>query len=166
MSHSGHVSTDEAQRCDRRWKAWDLRVRGYTIRAIAEQLQVTIPTIESDLREAKKAMSTDAKVYAAEHRLLHVERNEQLYYQLVAEVIPTATKDYFDPENRKAYRDPKLLQIRTNAIVAASKVLESTAKLLGLNAPIEITADTPTISVDLSTLSDEELKQLYADTFR
>jgi DNA-binding CsgD family transcriptional regulator len=126
---------EDAKTRERAARALDLRITGATYRQIAKALNVNEKTAYYDVQDELGRLDALTLKKAERYRDLETRRLDQLTIALAAGIRAG---------------DPR-------AILAAARLMERRAKLLGLDAPLQVTgADGAPLSV---TIVHQELKE-------
>lgn len=116
------TTADEDRIAARRAEAIRLRVRGKTIREIAEALQISVGQAHLDVRTAMAATAKEAEENVAEQRGLELNRLERALEVVESVLTNSAGADQGD-------------ELSLKALDRLVKIQEQRAKLLGLYAP-------------------------------
>jgi hypothetical protein len=181
--HVDERAIEDLKREERRWKAWDLRLKGWSIRRIAKTLGVSHPVIIDDLKIAAAEVQADNRQSAEEFRSRELERLDAYQETLVDKILPPLL-DSLDPNTLLAILDgegedrpsPDAGTRAKNATAAVGvlrelrSISQERAKLLGLYAPVQVQQETKLSGevaiADLTKLSDSEIKEKFAELFR
>jgi transposase len=117
------TTADEDRIAARRAEAIKLRVRGKTIREIAQELGVGVATAHDDVRTAMGEMAKEAEENVAEQRGLELHRLERAL-EVVEKVLTSAPM-----------ADEGGDELQLKALDRLVKIQDQRAKLLGLYAP-------------------------------
>lgn len=120
-------SNDSADQAieDRRWKAWELRVKGKSYRAIGEALGVSGKTAHQDCQIVLARVIAEANENAAQDRATALYRLDK-----ALEVVESAIDAQVFTEAGEADHE-----LRLKALDRLMRIEERRAKLLGLDAP-------------------------------
>jgi transcriptional regulator with XRE-family HTH domain len=102
----------DSRRVEQAWEAFEMRVKGLSLRDIARELGVSYQTVSNRIEFANKLIILPGVV---ERRAMENERLDRLWEKL----------------------QPKVERADTRAIEVAIKLLERRAKLNGLDAPTQ-----------------------------
>lgn len=131
-------TSDEAAIEDRRSKAWDLRVKGKSYRAIAEALEVSVRTAFNDIAAVLERTRAENNETAESHKALSLSRLDRAL--LVVEGALDA--QVFDADGNADN------ELKLKALDRMLKIEERRAKLLGLDAPTKVDAQVTTVGLD------------------
>lgn len=115
LARPGSPKDHEVRVAVRRDLVMDLRVRGYSVKRIAEEIQVSKDTVGKDIRECLLDLKQTTRETAEQVRDIEVARLDEMLFGVWAKAIDGDEK----------------------AITAALKIGERRAKLLGLDAPVK-----------------------------
>jgi len=132
-----HPASEPAKIAERRKQVWKLRVKAWSIRDIAEKLEVSPATIHSDLEAVRVEVADETKTAALRHREVELARldewirigTERLEAFRVEPVSETPDGEVTEPPHSDDAIAPLL-----NSLKGLS---ERRAKLLGLDAAIK-----------------------------
>lgn len=143
-------SNDSADQAieDRRWKAWDLRIKGKSYRAIGEALNVSGKTAHQDCQAVLARVIEETNENAAQDRAVALYRLDK-----ALEVVESALDARVFTEAGDADHELKL-----KALDRMLKIEERRARLLGTDAPSKIDAQVAAV-----TLEDLESRKLTAE---
>lgn len=156
-SNSKNDQIDDALKTEMIARCWELRLTGMSTRAIARELNIkSHSTVAEYLKIAQSQRLEESVATANEYRIAEIERLDSLQDKLLNELLKSLTED-----------DPKSVQVKANIIDKCIKITQERSKLLGLYAPVEVKSDVEqVVKVDVSSLSDAELKEKFAELFR
>lgn len=140
-------TSDEAAIEERRSKAWDLRVRGKSYRAIADALDVSTRTAFNDIAAVLERTKAENNETAESHKALSLSRLDRA----LGIVEQALDAEVFD-ESGNADNELKL-----KALDRMLKIEERRAKLLGLDAPTKVEA-----KVEGASLEDLDARRKLA----
>lgn len=112
---------------DRRWKAWDLRIKGKSYRAIGDALGVSGKTAHQDCQAVLARVIDEANENAAQDRAVSLYRLDR-----ALDIVEQALGAEVFTESGE--RDHEL---RLKAVDRLVKIDESRRKLLGTDAPMK-----------------------------
>ncbi len=129
-----------AQRAHR---AFDLRVLGWTIRRIAEELRCSISTVHEDIETHRLALRAQTMDLAAQEREIALAQIDEA----ISEVVPHIRGSVKVQSIEQGKNGPIIITVeeykaRMAGVKAFCALQDRKAKLLGLDAPIKI--ETPT----------------------
>lgn len=145
---------------ERRIQALELRKARYSYRRIAKALDVDVHTAYDDVQAELKRLRLESQEQAEELRTLEVEALDDLHRSL----WHRAQGYRLEGEGRDATRVPLDARDQDSAVDRVVKISERRAKLLGLDAPVEMHGTFR--GYDLSKLSEDELATLEALTVK
>lgn len=153
-THRTKGGTD-AQREALRARAYDLRIRGLTLRQIGEQLNVHHSTVHTLLREEISNRVDPLKDQYLQYELDRLDHMQQATLVVLDNPgrIVSALNEAGDLVNVVIVDDKKIL----GAIDRLVRISESRRKLIGLDAPVKVQAD---VNVTETTEADRELAEL------
>lgn len=131
MSHSTY-SPAKARAAERRRRAWELRIAGYTYAEIARAIGVSRARATQYVSEGMKKLHQDIADLVAHYRSLALARYERLFRALW----------------------PAISKGDTKAIAAAVPILRGISRLLGLDEPTRVVAK---VSGHFDNWTEEEL---------
>lgn len=123
---------------DRRWKAWELRVKGKSYRAIGEALGVSGKTAHQDCQAVLVRVIEEANENAAQDRAVALYRLDKALG--VVEAVLDA--EVFDESGNADH------ELRLKALDRLTRIEERRAKLLGLDAPTRVAAEVTEVSLE------------------
>lgn len=139
---------------DRRSKAWELRLKGKTVRQIAAALSVSVGTAHHDIAAVLDRTKEENDDRAETHRAISLARLDKALSTIEdALTAQVPAKDPEHPEAASADHD-----LRLKAVAGLLKLEERRAKLLGLDAPTKVEA-----KVEGTTLEDLESRKKTAE---
>lgn len=115
MANGKRSQANKIDIAQRRIQSLELRKRGYSLRAIADALDVTAPTVQRDIEAMLKQLNDEAIKETALLREMELQRLDDMWKSLHKQI---------DGGN-------------FGAIDRALKIMERRAKLLGLDAPTQ-----------------------------
>lgn len=156
----------DAATAARREQCYELRLRGLTIRQIAERVGIAPTTVHGDLRAEIKNRLDPLKDQYLQYeldRLDHMQQAALLVLENPGTVVVVPVSDV-DEEGKPTVRmvnhvivdDRKIL----GAIDRLVRISESRRKLVGLDAPVKVQAD---VQVTETTQEDLELQELLRE---
>jgi AcrR family transcriptional regulator len=125
-----HQQKNQAEKADLSRRCYDLRLQGFTVRQVAEKLGCSPATVSRHCRAEAEAV---VKPLAAEFRQYQDEQLDAMYQAM----LPKA-----------AAGSPRHAEM-------AIRILERRAKLLGLDAPVQVQQD-----VTVQNETDRKLAEL------
>lgn len=164
--HRTQGDTD-ARRAAEREKAYDLRIRGLTLRQIADELQCGKDKVHTLLREEIHNRLDPLREQALQYELDRLDHMQQAVLVVldnpgrVVTVFVDGPPDEegsptLVPRNHVIVDDKKIL----GAIDRLVRISESRRKLLGLDAPVKVTGD---LTVTETTQADLELQEIIRE---
>lgn len=164
-AHSTKGQTDAANAA-RRAQAYELRLRGLTLRQIAEKLGVSDTTVHKDLKAEIHGRLDPLKDQYLQYeldRLDHMQQAALLVLENPGTVVIVPVRE-LDEDGKPTVRmvnhvivdDRKIL----GAIDRLVRISESRRKLVGLDAPVKVQAD---VQVTETTQEDLELQELLRE---
>lgn len=170
-THRGSGSTD-AHRAKEREQAYDLRIRGLTLRQIADAMRCSHTKVHDLLREEIGNRLDPLREQYTQYELDRLDHMQQATLIVLDNpgrvvTVPYET-DEVDPDGAKVWKfrdhvivdDKKIL----GAIDRLVRISESRRKLLGLDAPTRVQADvTGDFTVTETTQEDLELQELLRE---
>lgn len=135
------TTADEDRIAARRAEAIKLRVRGKTIREIAEALSIGVATAHDDVRTAMTEIAKEAEDNVLAQRGTELARLERAL-EVVESVLTSAPN-----------QDDGGDELQLKALDRLVKIQDQRAKLLGLYAPTKSEVDAKVASVSLDDLA-------------
>lgn len=147
----------DAQRAKQRAQAYDLRLRGRTLRQIAADMGCSHTKVHDLLREEIKDRLDPLKDQYIQYELDRLDAMQQAVIAVLEQpwtaVVapgPNGVQTYVIPDDRKIL----------GAIDRLVRISESRRKLCGLDAPVKVQAD---VQVTETTQEDLELQELIRE---
>ncbi len=142
----------------RRSKAWELRLKGKSIRQIAAALDVAVATAHNDLKTVLERTKEENNQAAEDHRVVSVSRLDRAIATIEEALEAVTVHTNEDGDVIHAGADHEL---RLKALDRLIKLEERRAKLLGLDAPVKTEVEASVTNV----ASPEEAARLVRQMF-
>lgn len=131
-------NSDEAAIEDRRSRAWELRLKGKTVRQIATELQVSVGTAHGDIAAVLERTKEENDDRAETHRTISLARLEKAL-GVVEQALDAQVFDELGNADN---------ELRLKALDRMLKIEERRSKLLGLDAPTKVEAKVEGVSLE------------------
>lgn len=123
---------------DRRAKAWELRLKGKTVRQIALELEVSVGTAHGDIAAVLERTKEENDEKAETHRTISLARLER-----ALDVVERAlVADAYDAQGNKDH------ELQLKALDRLVRIEERRSKLLGLDAPSKVETEVTAVTLD------------------